>query len=126
MRQLLYTSSATAAAIGDEIASILKASRRNNAALGITGLLWTDGNRFLQVLEGDDQGVGETYKRICADPRHRAAVVLHDRAVEGRTFGQWSMALLEDTDEAVGQALADASPEVRATFEGVIAMRRAA
>lgn len=126
MRQLMYTSTASAAQLGEELASILLSSRRNNVKAGVTGLLWTDGRRFLQVLEGDRSQVGAIYHRICCDPRHRAHVVLHDRQVAARTFGHWAMALLDDGDDKIASALAGASPEVRATFEGVIAARRAA
>ena len=46
MRQILYISSKTP---GQEISvgNILIQSRRNNDAAGVTGLLYTDGTRFL-------------------------------------------------------------------------------
>jgi hypothetical protein len=52
MIQLTYISSAVRGL--DELAvnDILKASRNNNASVGVTGLLLYNGRRFLQVLEG--------------------------------------------------------------------------
>lgn len=126
MRQLLYVSSSTDSAIGDALSTILVQSRRNNAAGGLTGLLWTDGSRFLQVLEGEHDAVQLVFSRIVADPRHKAVVVLHDRVVRERTFGRWSMALMSDSDERIAAALAQADPVVRGTFEGLIDARRAA
>ena len=126
MRQLLYISTSVNSAMGDQLFNILASSRRNNAANGLTGLLWTDGQRFLQVLEGTSLELNATFTRIRADSRHRAVVVLHDRVITERTFGQWAMALADDTDERIDTALRSASPEVRGTFEGLITARRAA
>lgn len=126
MRQLLYTSTAAGPPLADRIATILVSSRRNNERDGLTGLLWTDGTRFLQVLEGEPERVGDAFERIKRDERHRAVVVLHDREVGIRTFGRWSMALVDDSDERMAAALATADPTVRATFEGVARERRPA
>lgn len=126
MRQLLYISTATSLAPGDEVATILVSSRRNNSRDSLSGLLWTDGTRFLQVLEGEAHQVEAAFERIRRDPRHRAVVVLHDREVECRTFGSWSMALLDDSDGRISEALVNADPTVRATFEGLVRERRAA
>ena len=113
MRQILYISTSTNAQMGQDLPTILAASRRNNARDGVTGLLWTDGTRFLQVLEGPSSQLETTFSRITADPRHRAIVTLHDRVVERRTFADWAMAFLEDSDERVASALASADAEVR-------------
>lgn len=91
MLQLTYISSVsprTDVAVED----ILRVSRRNNAAAGVTGLLLFDGRRFLQALEGEATVVDTTYQRIKADPRHRAIVLLSSNEVSSRAFGDWSMA----------------------------------
>lgn len=126
MRQLLYASSSTEPAIGEALSTILVQSRRNNTANGLTGLLWTDGTRFLQVLEGESANLQNVFDRIKVDPRHRAVVVLHDRTIHTPTFGHWSMALAEDSDVRIAAALNDADPVVRGIFDGLIAARRAA
>jgi len=126
MRQLLYVSSASRSSIGDDLSTILLQSRRNNDAAGLSGLLWTDGSRFLQVLEGEGASVATAFDRIKADPRHKALVVLHDRMIERRGFGRWAMALVDDSDARMVAALADADPVVRGTFEGFISARKAA
>lgn len=131
MRQLLYISSSTPG-MTPEIATILATSIRNNRRAGVTGLLYTDAKRFLQVLEGDDDAVQATLDRIRADGRHRGIVVLHDRQVEARQFGEWAMAerrLGEQSDafdRRIGTLLAKASPAVRGTFEGLVSARKAA
>ena len=91
MLQLTYISSA-APRVDVDIEDILKVSRRNNGAAGVTGLLLFDGRRFLQALEGEASLVNAAYQRIKADQRHRAIVLLSSNEVATRAFGVWSMA----------------------------------
>ena len=131
MLQLVYISSAIGCGPG-EVSAILATSRRNNARLGITGLLYGDGTRFLQALEGPAAAIEQLYATIRADPRHRATVVLSRRDIAEREFGLWDMA--ERRDDGDGQlflAKVDdltrrAAPRVRATFEGLARVKRAA
>lgn len=131
MRQILYVSSKTPRET-ISVGAILAQSHRNNTAAGVTGLLYTDGTRFLQVLEGEHEQVQETFERIRRDPRHQAVVILSDRIVADREFGGWSMAHrqpLDDGDafhERLDRLMAGASDSVRGTFNGLIAARRAA
>lgn len=129
MRQILYISSSKPRGVKADVAKILEQSRHNNAIDGVTGLLWTDGIRFLQVLEGPAESVATTYARISADPRHQAIVMLSDKTVEEREFGDWSMAdatresAADRHREGVVRLLDRASPEVRHTFLGLIEAR---
>ena len=131
MLQLLYVSSANRREAPDP-APILAASRRNNRRDGITGMLYSDGTRFLQALEGPDPKVEEAYARIQADPRHRAIVVLSRRTIEAREFGDWDMAHHQPGGDAeafldrVATLSANASANVRATFESFANVRRGA
>ena len=131
MRQLVYISSIRRNATVDP-STILAQSRRNNARARITGLLFFDGKRFLQALEGEDAQVDATFERIQRDERHHALVVLSNRSIEVREFGEWAMAYNapgEDNAEAldrVGRLAAGADATVRATFEGFTKVRRAA
>jgi Sensors of blue-light using FAD len=100
IHSLVYVSSATELFDRTELDDILAVSRRNNAAVGVTGmLLYKDGN-LMQVLEGDEQAVRGTYTRISADPRHRGLIVLLDERAEQRDFEDWTMAFrdLESTE----------------------------
>jgi hypothetical protein len=105
MLQLTYISSAAPAAEMD-VDDILKVSRRNNGAAGVTGLLLFDGRRFLQALEGEATLVNATYQRIKADPRHRAIVLLSSNEVDSRAFGAWSMAA-QRVSAATGSTVAE-------------------
>jgi hypothetical protein len=92
MHQITYISTARPGMTEGDIAAILTSSRNNNHRDGITGLLVSDGKRFLQALEGDEALVNAAYTRIKADLRHRATVVLSTKSVSERQFGNWDMA----------------------------------
>lgn len=131
MLQIMYISTAANCAPND-VAQILTVSRRNNARDAVTGFLYADGRRFLQVLEGPVDAVEDAFSRINSDVRHRAVVTLSRRMIESREFGDWAMAHRMpggDTDALLAQIaerLEAASPNVRATFEGFAKIRRAA
>lgn len=91
MIRLLYISTARSEMTSAALDALLNHSRVRNAADQITGLLIVGGRRFLQVLEGPEDAVTTTYERICADPRHFAAVTLSNKMVDQRIFPQWSM-----------------------------------
>jgi hypothetical protein len=97
MRQLLYSSSTSREFSDTALEAILAASRRNNAAVGVTGiLLYLDGG-FMQVLEGEPSAVAETYGRICQDKQHWNTQVLLDREAP-RAFGEWSMGFIRPSE----------------------------
>ncbi len=129
MLQLVYISSAKGAV---ETGPILVGSRRNNGRDSITGLLYADGRRFLQALEGPADKVEAALERIQLDPRHRALVVLSRRTVNAREFGAWEMAARvpgEDGEQFLGRVdalIASADANIRATFQGLARIRRAA
>ena len=57
MIRLLYISHATREISEAQIQDILQSSRRNNPALGITGVLVHGGGQFMQILEGPEHAV---------------------------------------------------------------------
>lgn len=126
MRQLLYVSTAAAATGPRDIADILQSSRHNNALDGVTGLLWTDGKRFMQVIEGADDAIEDAYARISADTRHTNIDLIFDRTISEREFGDWSMASRGTGDQPdkfdlrVLQRLNAASPVVSSEFGNLV------
>lgn len=132
MLQLVYVSSVSPNAGPADPAAILAVSRPNNQADAITGLLYSDKARFLQALEGPADKVEAAFARIKADPRHRAIVILSRRDIDAREFGDWAMAHRVPGADAdrflarVADLTAAAAPEIRATFEGFVQVRRAA
>lgn len=126
MRQVFYVSVSTAEDGRADLESILEQSRHNNALDGVTGLLWSDGRRFMQVLEGPEHSVGPTFARIRADPRHKQIETLIDRHVEEREFGYWSMNYrnrrepADEFDARMRRLFERLSPAVRDAFHGLL------
>jgi hypothetical protein len=109
---VVYSSTATSPFSASDLAALLTVSRRNNARAGVTGMLLSRGDRFLQVLEGPEDEVEDTMMRISADSGHRDVRILLQGPVEQRQFPDWTMsfAQLSSSEE-------DRVPGYRATFE---------
>lgn len=127
VRRILYVSVGTAPGAAADLSEILHQSRHNNALDGITGLLWSDGIRFVQAIEGPAASVTATFERIRADPRHHAIVVLQDEMIAARDFGGWTMEHRRASDSADGadahmaRVLVNASDAIRDQFLNLIA-----
>ena len=91
--RLLYASRATGQIDEALVASILEKAHAYNAAHGLTGILCTssEGNVFLQVLEGGRPAVNELYSRILRDTRHRDVTLLDYAEIGERRFATWRM-----------------------------------
>jgi Sensors of blue-light using FAD len=92
VEQIMYISTARRVAPSEaEVDDILRASRRNNRADGLSGMLIVAERRFLQVLEGPKEQCERAYSRIRSDPRHFALVELGRKTIETRSFPDWAM-----------------------------------
>ncbi len=73
------------------LAGILMDARRCNTRDDVTGALICRRDVFVQLLEGPEQKVRDTFERIGRDDRH-VDVVLHiSEPVSERMFGNWAM-----------------------------------
>jgi hypothetical protein len=70
---------------------IVAVSARNNASVGVTGMLVAFEGWFLQALEGGRAEVSATFGRIAKDPRHDGLEIIAAGPVDARLFGRWSM-----------------------------------
>jgi hypothetical protein len=89
--RLMYCSRAVPAVDQEELFSILKKSKANNAKTGVTGALCFSEGIFIQVLEGGRNAVNALYNRIAGDARHKDVVLLAYQEIEERRFAGWSM-----------------------------------
>ena len=91
--QLIYRSKANFFFSDDDLITLLKKARQNNAQKNITGLLLYGYGSFTQILEGKEDAVRDLYfNRISKDKRHSNLVVLQQAEVSKRMFQNWSMA----------------------------------
>lgn len=91
MYQIVYLSRASAGWTLDRLDALAATSARRNGEVGVTGLLLFDGARFLQAIEGDEEPVIATMRRIEGDPGHDMIEYLNHAEVDRRHFGSWSM-----------------------------------
>lgn len=99
MRRIIYISRSLVDGDPNAIAGIVAGSVAWNTTAGITGMLWSDGANFTQVIEGASDQIELTMERIRRDPSHTDITVLLDRSILSRQFGNWSMRCAGD-DEA--------------------------
>ena len=76
------------------LSTIHRQSNRNNAGVGLTGMLLYGSGHFLQLLEGPAGAVQETYGRISCDLRHTNVQRILCESGEERLFSQWHMGVL--------------------------------
>lgn len=91
VRRVVYVSSGVKQFTQAEIDIILEQARRRNAKTGVTGILFYLEGNFLQLLEGEEPALTETYLRIKADTRHRGLTQLVNEEAETRSFPDWPM-----------------------------------
>lgn len=87
----LYASRPAPSLQGPGLDAILEQSRKNNPALGITGLLCVSEDLFIQVIEGGRDEVCELFNAIVRDDRHRHVRILSYEEISERRFGNWTM-----------------------------------
>lgn len=125
---VVYSSTATSAFTDADLAALLTVSRHNNARAGVTGMLLSRHDRFLQVLEGPEVQVEELMTKIAGDTGHRNVRVLLKEPVDRRQFPEWTMSFqqLSSNDEnrvpgyrKAFDDLSDESNDVNATTAAV-------
>jgi len=100
---IAYVSVATSPFSADDIAALLTKSRANNDRDGITGALLYHRERFIQIVEGDDEVVRERFATISTDPRHRSVQMMREKRILVRQFPEWTMGFREVSDESIKQ-----------------------
>ena len=109
---LIYVSTAGIDYDDDELDRMLESSVRHNTSQHVTGMLLYARGNFIQVLEGEDTAVDETYGRIAKDPRHKGLIVIEREQIKKRDFDQWSMGF-----RRLNRAEVDAHPAFAPFFE---------
>lgn len=64
---------------------------RRNAAMDVTGVLFSHGGHFLSAIEGSKANVRQVYGAISCDRRHRSISIISDQPVPSRRFPDWSL-----------------------------------
>ncbi|MBU3550828.1 BLUF domain-containing protein [Polynucleobacter sp. MWH-Berg-3C6] len=92
---------------------LLYHSYSNNQALGITGALIYENNKFGQVIEGLEKDINALWQKIQKDDRHKNVHLIESKQISERSFSKWTM-VFQGSEE-----MAETLPEVSAAIEDV-------
>ncbi|KRG50841.1 BLUF domain-containing protein [Stenotrophomonas maltophilia] len=93
LRSIVYASEARAGLTIDDVDDLARAAARFNIQAGVTGVLLHDGTRFMQYVEGPDDGIAVVYSRILTASSHREIVELGRGQSSIRRLPYWAMRL---------------------------------
>ncbi|EPK4167805.1 BLUF domain-containing protein [Stenotrophomonas maltophilia] len=98
IRAVVYVSGAGEGIAGDKLGlsngkldQIVDDAARFNRNAGVTGVLLFDGERFLQYLEGPEDGLSVAYSRVLGASSHNGIVELQRGRVGQRRLPFWPM-----------------------------------
>jgi hypothetical protein len=105
MRRVIYASRAVQDLDELDLLQLLTESRAANARDGVTGMLVYSARSFLQLIEGEDEGVEIVWDRIRMDRRHTDLRVLRDGPADHRLFTDWTMGFEHPADADLEEQL---------------------
>lgn len=91
LQAIAYASQAVPDLSDAQLDHLIRRAAERNQMAGVTGLLLFDGSRFLQYIEGPDDGMAMVYARIQLAPTHTDIVELARGRVSQRRMPYWSM-----------------------------------
>jgi len=97
--QILYLSHLADGQDFNVVKDIVRASRARNPARGITGALLFDGERFGNLLEGDEREVVSLMRHIERDARHAGIRRLHAGPASRRALVSWRSGYCESASD---------------------------
>jgi hypothetical protein len=77
--------------LNDDLRDILQTSQINNSAQDITGVLFFDNGKFIQILEGNVNNLDALMGHIQQDERHKNVKLLINEPIEKREILDWNM-----------------------------------
>lgn len=103
LRAIAYISEAAPEMPHDRLDAIVEDAARFNRVAGVTGVLLYDGARFLQYVEGPEDGIASVYERIVQASGHSSMTRLAGGSVPARYFPYWSMRWLPSLQTELDQ-----------------------
>ena len=85
---------------GGGVGDILSSSLQRNAEMGVTGALYSDGETFFHVIEGEEPVLARLMSLILRDPRHQSISILDQTDLEHRMFGEFAIKHVDGRDDA--------------------------
>lgn len=69
-----------------EVRQILQTAAERNSELGVTSALYSDGETFFHVIEGEESNLAKLMASILRDPRHKSIEILDQLDLSERMF----------------------------------------
>jgi len=91
IRAIVYASQLAPQTSQAHFSRLLADAARFNRLAGVTGVLLFDGRRFLQYIEGPEDGIDSVYPRITSASSHIGQLELARGPVCSRLFPNWAM-----------------------------------
>jgi len=98
MQIIIYISRAKQNFTSGDLADLRDLADARNRSEDITGLLLSDGARFIQALEGDAAAVQAVMDRIAKDSRHDNISYFRPITTNCRQFKKWTTEYLAERD----------------------------
>ena len=93
MHRLIYVSRSKTP-FPPDLRAILESSQRNNAKLGVTGVLCFLDGVYCQYIEGDSIVLENLYRLLLTDRRHKELKLIDFGRISERIYATWTMALV--------------------------------
>jgi len=97
--RFIYHSRVSNGISAGDIVQIYNKSIEKNAATGIGGMLFTDGRRFIQMVEGGRKVVSDLFAKIINDKRNYDVQLVSLSPISERFFVDWGMSLIKGSDK---------------------------
>ena len=119
LAQLIYVSDRKETCTDQNVGKILVACKKNNPALGITGVLLYSETKFIQMIEGESDAVMGLYAKIKKDSRHQNAMMIAYGLIQERSFPSFHMGLRKIQGSKV-DFKTEISAEEEKIFNGIL------
>ncbi len=93
--RVAYISHAKDPLTSDELHHIEECAIKNNRLNHIYGVLVTDRQRIIQILEGERSKVEQLMGKIRTDQRHHSVKIFAEDEVQEEAFKEWFMGIIE-------------------------------
>jgi hypothetical protein len=75
----------------EDFTNTLNTARKCNPAKDITGMLFYDQGKFIQIIEGEQAVLNKLMTKLKSDPRHSNINILIDTETLNRELNDWNM-----------------------------------
>lgn len=102
MKCLIYKSTPSKDLKDRTLRNMLVDAKKFNRENNVTGCIFINHEKVIQLIEGEKNTIDQLYKRILKDTRHQQIETLLEKEIYTRTMQDWAMAVYNldgDTDD---------------------------